>query len=234
MQKSMIKLVSLADMISITNAIFGILAIIVLFPNFSTNTDFQLRVSFSLILLALLADGLDGIVARRVRKSDIGEYLESMADMTSLVIAPAAFVYFIYSESVADVFYRHIYLLVALVLFLFFGIIRLASFHIFKEDRYFIGLPASASTIILLIVSWFEVGFIFILPTVIIIGAIMASDIKFPKPGLKINTIATILIILTLIMYKYYYGIAPLLLLTAILLYMIGVPIHNKFLLKNR
>jgi CDP-diacylglycerol--serine O-phosphatidyltransferase len=230
----MIKLVSLADMISITNAIFGILAIIVLFPNFSTNTDFQLRVSFSLILLALLADGLDGIVARRVRKSDIGEYLESMADMTSLVIAPAAFVYFIYSESVTDVFYRHIYLLVALVLFLFFGIIRLASFHILKEDRYFIGLPASTSTIILLIVSWFEVGFIFILPTVIIIGAIMASDIKFPKPGLKINTIATILIILTLIMYKYYYGIAPLLLLTSILLYMIGVPIHNKFLLKNR
>ena len=157
-----------------------------------------------------------------------------MADMTSLVIAPAAFVYFIYSESVAGVFYRHVYLLFALVLFLFFGIIRLASFHILKEDKYFIGLPASVSTVILLIVSWFEVGFIFILPTVIIIGAIMASDIKFPKPGLKINLIATILIILTLIFYNTYYGIAPLLLLSAILLYAIGGSIHNKFLSKNR
>jgi CDP-diacylglycerol--serine O-phosphatidyltransferase len=229
----MIKLVSIADLISITNAIFGIMAILVLFPNFSSNADFQLRVSFSLILLALLADGFDGIVARRVRKSELGEYLESMADMTSLVIAPAAFIYIIYSESVADVLYRHIYLLFALVLFLFFGIIRLASFHILKEDRYFIGLPASASTIILLIVSWFEVGFIFILPTVIIIGAFMASDIKFPKPGLKINLIATILIILSLIFYNIYKGIAPFLLLLAILFYVIGGPIYNKFLSKN-
>ena len=73
----MIKLLSIADVVSLTNAILGFLAILMIFSN-------ETRLAFSFILLALLADGLDGIVARKLGKSDIGEYLESMADMTSL------------------------------------------------------------------------------------------------------------------------------------------------------
>ena len=157
----MIKLLSIADAISITNAIFGFLAILFLFSSLGTCQEFRMRASFSFILLALLADGLDGIVARKTRKSEMGEYLETMADMTSLVIAPAAFIYFIYSESVSFFLLRHVYLLFALILFLSFGIIRLASFHLMKEDKFFIGLPASASTIILLIISYYNL-FIFI------------------------------------------------------------------------
>ena len=233
MQKSMINLLSIADVISITNAIFGILAILFLLP-IGTCEEFQLRASFSFILLALLADGLDGIVARKTGKSNIGEYLESMADMTSLVIAPAVFIYFTYSDLIGYSFYRYIYLLIALILFLSFGIIRLASFHLMKKERYFIGLPASASTILLLILAYFEVEFVYILPAVIIIGAAMASDIKFPKPRIRINTIATILILLTLVMDKSYYGIAPLLLFIAIILYAIGGPIYIKILVKGK
>jgi CDP-diacylglycerol--serine O-phosphatidyltransferase len=229
----MINLLSIADVISITNAIFGILAILFLLP-IGTNEEFQIRASFSFILLALLADGLDGIIARKIGKSDIGEYLESMADMTSLVIAPSVFIYFIYTNLIGDYFYRYIYLLIALVLFLSFGIIRLASFHIMKEDKFFLGLPASVSTIILLMISWFRVEFIYILPAVIIIGAAMASDIKFPKPRIRINAIATFLILLTLIMYDNYYRVAPLLLLIAIVVYAIGGPIFTKFLVKNK
>ena len=229
----MINLLSIADVISITNAIFGILAILFLLP-IGTNEGFQIRASFSFILLALLADGLDGIIARKIGKSDIGEYLESMADMTSLVIAPSVFIYFIYTNLIGDYFYRYIYLLIALVLFLSFGIIRLASFHIMKEDNFFLGFPASVSTIILLMISWFRVEFIYILPAVIIFGAAMASDIKFPKPRIRINAIATFLILLTLIMYDNYYRVAPLLLLIAIVVYAIGGPIYTKFLVKNK
>ena len=230
----MIKLISIADVISLTNAISGVIAILFLFSSLGTCEEFRLRASFSFILLALLADGLDGIVARKVGKSDIGEYLESMADMTSMVIAPAAFIYYVYSESFGFLFYRHIYLLFALILFMSFGIIRLASFHMMKKEKYFIGLPASASTIILLIISFFKVEFIYILPAVVIIGAATVSDIKFPKPGIRINAIATLLIILTLIMYNSFQRIAPLLLLSAILVYAIGGPIYTKFLAKRR
>jgi len=230
----MIRLLSFADVISITNAIFGVLAIFFLLSNSIVCEEIRLRVSFSFILLALLADGLDGIAARKTGKSDIGEYLESMADMTSMVIAPAVFIYFIYSDSIGCCLYRHVYLLFALILFLSFGIIRLASFHIMKEKNFFVGLPASASTILILILAYFEIEFIYILPAVIIIGAATVSDIKFPKPRIRINTIAAILILLTLVMDKSYYGVAPLLLFIAIIVYAIGGPIYTKFLAKGR
>ena len=232
LQKSMINLLSIADIISISNALFGFLAIIVLMSNSGICEELQIRLSFSFILLALIADGLDGIVARKTKKSKIGEYLESMADMTSMVIAPAIFIYFIYSDAVSCCLYRQVYLLFALILFLSFGIIRLSSFHLMKTDKYFVGLPASASTIILLIIAFFNVEFIYILPAVVIIGAITVSDIKFLKPGIRINAIAAILILLTIIMYDIYWNIAPFLLLTAIIIYVTVGSIFLKFLTK--
>jgi len=230
LQKSMIKLLSVADGISILNAVFGVLAIIFITSNLGTCEIFRIRASFTFILLALLADGLDGIIARKFGKSDIGEYLDSMADMTSFVIAPAVFIYYIYSNMPNFLFYRHIYLLFALILFLSFGIIRLASFKIMKEKKVFIGLPTPASTIILLVIAWFRVEFIFILPAVVIIGGLMASNIKFPKPGIRMDLIAALLILLSIILYDNLYSIAPLLLLIAIIIYSAAGPIFNKFL----
>lgn len=234
MQKSMISLLSVADSISILNAIFGLLSIIVLFGNFDFEISIKLRVSISFILLAILADGLDGIAARKLGKSEIGEILDSMADMTSFVIAPAIFIYFIYSQSFDFFNYSNIYLLVALVFYLSFGIIRLASFHLMKEKRYFVGMPTPASTIILVIPAYFKIDFIYILPIVVIIGALMASIIRFPKPRTKMDLIATILILLTLIFGKNYYGIAPITLLIAILFYVILSPIYYNFFKKRQ
>ena len=229
----MIRLLSFADLISITNAIFGILSIIFLFSNVIDSQDLRFRVSFSFILIAILADGLDGIVARKIGKSEIGEYLEAMADMTSLTIAPTIFIYFIYSDVTASYFYKNIYLFFALILFLSFGIIRLASFHVLKNDKFFVGFPAPASTILLLILAYFKIDFVYILPAVIIIGATMVSNLKFPKPDLKIDSVAALLIILTLVIDKSYLGITPILLFIAVLTYTTGGAIYIKFLVKK-
>ena len=110
MHKSMIKLLSLADVISLTNAIFGFLAVLMVFSN-------EMRLAFSFILLALLADGLDGIVARKTRKGELGEYMEAMADMISLGIAPAFFVYNVYYDVVSDSMLYHGLLIVTLIIF---------------------------------------------------------------------------------------------------------------------
>lgn len=229
----MIKLISFADLISLTNAIFGFLSIILLLSESISDEEMRLRLSFSFILIALLADGLDGIVARKTKTSEIGEYLESIADMTSLVIAPAIFIYFIYHDFLLDSIFNHIYLLIALVIFLFLGAIRLASFHVMKNKKYFLGLPASAGTIILLIFSYFKVDFLYILPAIIIISLAMISNVRFPKLVLKINALAAILIILTLIFGKNLYGFAPILLLTAIFIYSIAGPIYSKYFEKK-
>ena len=233
MQKSMIKLVSVADLISLTNVIFGFIAIIFLISDLIDNQEFRLRLSFSFILLALLADGLDGVVARKTRNSDIGEYLESIADMTSLIIAPTIFIYFIYHDFLSGYVYNYIYLMITLVLFLSLGAIRLASFHKMKSKKFFLGLPASVSTIILLVFSYFEINFILILALIIILSFLMISNIRFPKPGLKINAIAAILIILSIIVGKELYGFAPILLITAIFFYTLLGPVYRKILEKK-
>ncbi len=229
----MIKLLSIADIISINNAIFGVLSIIFLFSTFIDTQDLRFRVSFSFILIAIILDGLDGITARRFGKSELGEYLEAISDTTALTIAPAIFIYFIYSDATACCFYRNIYLLVALIIFISFGIIRLASFHILKNDKVFVGFPAPASAILLLILAYFKIDFIYILSAVIIIGVAMISNIKFPKPGLKTDSIAAFLIILTLIIEKSFFGIAPILLFVAVLTYATGGAIYIKFLVKK-
>ena len=233
MQKSMIKLVSIADVISLSNLIFGFFAIIFLISDFITNEDLKLRISFSFILLALLADGLDGIVARKTKKSDIGEYLESIADMTSLIIAPSIFIYFAYHDFLTTNEYYQIYLLLAFILFLSLGAIRLASFHVMKKKEFFLGLPASVTTIILLVLSYLEISFILIFTVILILSIAMISNIRFPKPDLKINAIASILIILSIITGKEFYGFAPILLVIAIFLYSIVGPIYKRFSLKK-
>jgi len=228
LQKSMIKLVSVADLISLTNVIFGFIAIIFLISDIIDNEELRLRLSFSFILLALLADGLDGVVARKTRNSDIGEYLESIADMTSLIIAPSIFIYFVYHDFLLSNIYNYIYLMITLVLFLSLGAIRLASFHKMKSKKFFLGLPASVSTIFLLVFSYFEVNFILMLALIIILSLSMISNIRFPKPGIKINAIAAILIIFTIIIGREFNGFVPILLVIAIFLYSVVGPIYRK------
>jgi CDP-diacylglycerol--serine O-phosphatidyltransferase len=223
----MVKLLSVADVISLINAIFGFLAVLILLSNLIPNQELRIRVSFSFILLAILADGLDGIVARKIKNSDIGGYLDSMADLTSMSIATSVFLYVTYyGSSQCLCIYNQIYLLIALVLFLSAGIIRLASFHIMKNEKYFVGFPVPASAIILLMLAFQQVELIIILPAIVIISIAMISPIHFPKPGLKIDIIAAVLILSILIVYSYFHYIIPILLLIAMLAYAIGGSIY--------
>jgi CDP-diacylglycerol--serine O-phosphatidyltransferase len=220
----MLRLLSVADFVSLFNAIFGFLAIVMIYLG-------ELRLAFSFILLALLADGLDGIVARKRGKSQLGEYFEAMADMISMGVAPAFFIFTIYYKEVSYCIYYTSYLVVALIVFLSFGIIRLASFHVMKDKKFFIGLPASASTIILIVLTYLGIDFGLILLVIIVVSLAMISKFHFPKLGYRIDVVAVILIFLTLIMDKSYSNIAPILLLLAIVFYALGGPIY---LLKKR
>ena len=234
MQKSMLRILSLADLLSISNGLFGFFSIIILLSNTVSDISLRIHISFSLILLGLLADGLDGIVARRFGKSEIGEYLESMADVTTLVIAPSIFVYFIYLELVTINISKHIYLLFAIFLFVFFGFVRLASFSIMKEKKLFVGLPASVSTIIILVLSYVKIEFLLILPAVVIIGAAMASNLTFPKPNRYIDSIAAFLILLSIIFGSFFYNIFPIFLLSGIFIYSILGPFLKEFFTKKQ
>lgn len=74
-----------ADGATLTNAVIGFLAVIL------APVDHELAAR--LILIAAVADGVDGILARRFGGSEVGPYLDSLADVSSFTLAPAALVY---------------------------------------------------------------------------------------------------------------------------------------------
>lgn len=219
LQKSMIKMLSVADLVTLLNATLGFLALLLVFSN-----EFQLAAS--LILLGLLADGLDGMVARRFGNGQIGEYLEPLADMLSLSVAPLALFYKMYYDTVVVQPSVHLLLGVVIVFSLLCSIIRLSSFSLLKEKQYFVGLPTSASAVFLVLTSFLTMDVWYPLAIIIVLSLAMVSSIRFPKPGLKVDMLAAVFIITTILLDSLYYNIAPLLLLAALLSYIIVGPMY--------
>lgn len=73
-----------ADAVTTTNAALGFCAVV------AAGVDTSLAAR--LVLLAAIADGLDGEVARQWGSTPAGEYLDSLADVASFAVAPAALV----------------------------------------------------------------------------------------------------------------------------------------------
>jgi len=73
-----------ADAVTVGNAVLGFGAVAAALLDPSASARF--------ILLAGVADGLDGVVARRTGSSPLGEYLDSLADVASFGVAPAMLV----------------------------------------------------------------------------------------------------------------------------------------------
>lgn len=222
MQKSMLKLISVADGVTILNAVLGFIALLLVFSG-----QFQLAVS--LILLGLLADGLDGMIARRMGAGQLGQYLETIADLVSLSVAPLALIYQTYSEMIQSEFSLQILLGVVLGCSFICSIIRLSSFSFLKNQGFFVGLPTSASAIFLVSVSYLKPSLWVVLPLILIFSFAMISSVHFLKPGLRLNLIAAFFIVATIVLDGNYENIAPLLLLISLTCYIIAGSVFLYF-----
>lgn len=97
-------------------------------------------ISLGLILLAMVADGVDGPIARRLHAtSEMGGQLDSLADIVAFAVAPAFLFSTHYAESPAPV-----RLGVALA-FVLAGAYRLARFHAQPTPGAFSGLPTTVA-----------------------------------------------------------------------------------------
>jgi CDP-diacylglycerol--serine O-phosphatidyltransferase len=76
-----------ADAVSVANAVLGLLGILVAL------SWGRPALAARIVLLAAVADGLDGVIARRYRSTQAGETLDSLSDVVSFGVAPAAIVY---------------------------------------------------------------------------------------------------------------------------------------------
>lgn len=75
----------LADGVTVANAALGFAAAVA--------ATIDPGIGARLILLAAVADGLDGVLARRFGSTPVGEFIDSLADVASFSVAPAVFVF---------------------------------------------------------------------------------------------------------------------------------------------
>lgn len=74
----------LADAVTTANAALGFVAVV--------TATIDVSLAARLVLLAAITDAIDGIIARRLGGSEVGEFLDSLADVASFCVAPALIV----------------------------------------------------------------------------------------------------------------------------------------------
>jgi CDP-diacylglycerol---serine O-phosphatidyltransferase len=153
---SMIRTFALADFVTLGNAFAGTAAIFALMQHLVSGHMGPLWTAFALLPVAFVLDALDGRVARwRYKSSPLGADLDSLADVISFGVAPAALAFAVGLRGELDV--------AVLLYFVGCGVSRLARFNITSEElsagtgkvKYFEGTPIPTSLLLVGVLAWF-------------------------------------------------------------------------------
>jgi CDP-diacylglycerol--serine O-phosphatidyltransferase len=165
------RVMRLPDVFTLLNVVFGFLAILAAGRAWGDSFP-QYAVVF--ILLAAMADGVDGFLARKVGGSPLGANLDSLADLISFGTAPVFLA--------ISAFHLPPHIWPVGIFFLICGTLRLARFNVVsgKSDRFFEGLPIPAAGIAL------SASVLLGRPTLTIVlmlflALLMVSSIPYPK-----------------------------------------------------
>jgi CDP-diacylglycerol--serine O-phosphatidyltransferase len=152
---AMIREFHLADWFTLANAACGTCAIFAVMRYLVSADDVvYLYLACALVVAALVFDVLDGRVARwRQQSSPIGRELDSLADVISFGVAPAAIAY--------GCGMRGLYDLIILTYFVVCGVSRLARYNITAESlsggsakvTHFEGTPIPTSVVLVLMLA---------------------------------------------------------------------------------
>jgi CDP-diacylglycerol--serine O-phosphatidyltransferase len=193
---SMIRDLHLADFFTIANGFCGMAAIFEAMKFLVTDAPRDLYLAGLLVVAALVLDVLDGEVARRRHSaSALGRELDSLADVISFGVAPAAIAFAAGMNYALDQ--------IVLIFFALCGLSRLARFNVTAEAMstrtgkvpYFEGTPIPTSVVPLgLALAAFHTGDLypvtilglpFHLPVLLffVSGCLMISKtLRIPKP----------------------------------------------------
>jgi len=191
----------LADFITLANASCGMGAIFLCLKHVTGNHTPYLWCIFVLLPLSLVCDVLDGFTARRLtRHSPMGGDLDSLADIVSFGVAPAALGFALGLRGLWDA--------LVLIYFVVCGISRLARFNVTAATladqtgkvKYYEGTPIPSSILIVAILGIFywqghvddliplgsyQIGLWVFHPLTVLYavsGSAMISTIRIPKP----------------------------------------------------
>src|SRR4051794_21048995 len=151
---SMLRSYRPADFLTLANAGAGTAAIFAIMSYLETPDRWRVYLALWLLPLALFMDVADGRVARRQKKHSLfGGELDSLADIVSFGVAPAALAYALGMRGGCDV--------AILLFFVACGISRLARYNVTAADiaaagekvKYFEGTPIPSSLILIFILG---------------------------------------------------------------------------------
>jgi len=197
MQPRFVGRLSLADAVTVSNAALGFLAVVAA----PTNAELAAR----LVLLAAVADGLDGVLARHVGSSAAGPYLDSLADVASFAVAPAALVVAVVREAWGGGFdeVRVVVALLGAALFVAMAVVRLGLYtaHDAKEDTTE-GVPTTLASVVLGGVVLVGVtGPVALVVLVYVLAGLMVSTITYPdlhaQDALVMGVVQALAVLLT-------------------------------------
>ena len=153
---TMIRGSQLADWFTIGNAFCGMGAVLAVMAFLQGELPNGLYIAAALVPVAFVFDVLDGRIARwRQQQSSLGRELDSLADVISFGVAPAALGFAAGLQGGLDVF--------ALVYFVACGVSRLARYNITAEAlaadasgkvKYFEGTPIPTSVLLVALVAF--------------------------------------------------------------------------------
>ena len=196
------------------SAFLGVMSII-------ASSQGKFEKAFIYLLFSLVADGLDGRLARLTNTtSRFGVEFDSLADIIAFGVSPAMMLFF----AIGEQFGRFGALVSGL--FVVFGAIRLARFNITTRDidpRYFIGLPIPTAAVVL--GSWIMLDLkykgnfgILVLIGALFLAFLMVSNFRYPSfkkidlnKSVAIKILSSIILIASLIYLFPLEGIALLL-----------------------
>lgn len=162
--------------ITMSNGIFGFLSIVS-----TARENFTLASLF--IILSVIADRYDGIVARKLKvSSEIGKQLDSLSDVMSFGLAPG---FLVFSKVAAtNTLLLSIIAGIIAVIYVSCGAYRLARFNItVMKDGNFQGVPITAAGLSLAILSFsfLHLPHILLLLLTLLFAYLMVSKVKIKK-----------------------------------------------------
>ncbi|HET7845495.1 MAG TPA: CDP-diacylglycerol--serine O-phosphatidyltransferase [Xanthomonadales bacterium] len=152
---TMIRGFAMADWFTLANSSCGTAAVFAVMWYLQTGDVRAFYVACGLVPLALVFDVLDGRIARwRHQASSLGRELDSLSDVISFGVAPAAIAYAAGMQGLWDV--------AVLLYFVACGVSRLARYNVTAEAmsadtgkvKYFEGTPIPSSVLLVLVLAF--------------------------------------------------------------------------------
>ncbi len=192
---------------SMGNLTFGFFSMIIASKATGSNAEnFHYFIAAGLcIMLAAVFDGLDGPLARLFKsQSQLGEQLDSLADLTTFGLAPGFLMYKIYlydfvlAKSVLSTPWDIPIGMAVAAVFPLCAAFRLARFNVAHDPGSFVGLPSPVAGLLIAFLPLYNNNTEYLsrpvaLTIFLSVGFLMISNIRYTKPQSKIRPNFTIL-----------------------------------------